>query len=957
VVRTNRLKMAKKEEHTSGTGELVLHALQAMGVGAFVADSGGLVLFATEAFQKLCGRPAGVLVGSHAGSLFPPGEYERITAGLRKSSPGDEWKFEIVHAGGDGQEIPCELTVRKVRRAGAGRFAYLYVVVPGAADRTEDRAREAVYQIADAADHASTLEDLYMSLHRIISTVMPASNFYIAIYDAAQDILSFPYFVDEVDEPSPPQKPGRGMTEYVIRTGKSLLCTLDVHEDLVRRGEAELIGAPSAIWLGVPLIVQKETIGAMVVQHYTDELAYGERERRILEFMSSQIAVVIERKRSERALRVSNERYQRFLGQSFEGIWRVEFRTPIPVGLPPGEQESLVFAEGYFVECNDVMGRMLGFHRGSEVCGRKIEYFILPTLPANRELTRRFIAGGYQVKEAEVHRTGPDGSENYFLVNLVGIVGNGALVELWGTQRDITERKLAEIRVRESEKKYRSIFEGSQDAIFVATPSGRIIDVNQAAVELFGFPSAADVLSSTTVDSLFMNDAQLEEYRRRLSQDGSVRNVEFELKRRDGDTRVVIVSTSAETDARGEVIAHRGFLRDLTDRRRLEEQFRQAQKMEGIGTLAGGIAHDFNNLLGIILGFTQLLETSPADPERFSKSIETIKRAIERGSGLVRQLLTFARRADPSFHDLNANDVVGELARMLRETFPRSITIEPVLDPDLPSITADHGQLHQALLNLCVNSRDAILDPRRRSESGTLTLRTSTVDGAVLRNKFGNALLDRYVDITVADDGVGMDEETRNRIFEPFFTTKQLGQGTGLGLSVVYGVLNSHQGYVDVESRPGEGTSFHLCFPVSDALYPPVVRVSESAAEIPAGSETILVVEDEEMLRDLLRTFLEGNGYHVLTAQNGEEGLEVFRSHREEIALILSDMGLPRLGGWEMFQQMKELDAGVKVILASGYFDPNLKMDLLKAGAKDFIQKPYVPDTILRRIREVIDAA
>jgi PAS domain S-box-containing protein len=936
---------------------MIHRALRTIDQGVVVTDAEGVIRFATDAFSRRCGKPAADLVGSHVGGLFPPEEFERIRSGLRKSSPDDTWRFEISPGESDVPLEPCELTVRKVRDSAAGNLAYIYTASPAAPGRTDDRVREAVYRIAEASDNASTLDELYMSLHRIISTVMPANNFYIAIYDAGEDILSFPYFVDEVDEPSPPQKPGRGMTEYVLRSGKSLLCTLDVHDDLVRRGEAELVGAPSPIWLGVPLIVEKETIGAMVVQHYTDEKAYGEKEQRILEFMSSQIARVIERKSSERALRLTNERYQRFVGQSFEGIWRVQFHDPIPLSLPAHDQENLFFVNGYFVECNDVMANMLGFGRGAEVCGRKIEHFMLPTMPDNRALVRKFIASRYTVKEADVHRTASDGSETYFLLNLIGILENDALVELWGTQRDITGRRISDLRIKESEKKYRSIFEGSQDAIFVSAPDGRLVDVNRAAVELFGHHSAVEVISGRLMGDLFAKRAQLEEYQRRLAQDGSIRDFEFELKRKDGDSRVVIVSASAETAPSGELVAHRGFLRDITDRRRLEEQFRQAQKMEGIGTLAGGIAHDFNNLLGIILGFTQLLETSPADPARFAKSIDTIKRAIERGSGLVRQLLTFARRADPSFHDMNANEVVGDLVRMLKETFPRSIAIEAELDADLPSVTADHGQLHQALLNLCVNARDAILDPKRGTGSGTLRIITSSVDGATLRRKFGTALLDRYVSITVRDSGIGMDEETRSRIFEPFFTTKGLGQGTGLGLSVVYGVLNSHQGYVDVESRQGEGTSFHMYLPISDALYPPVVRIAEDREELPPGSETILIVEDEEMLRDLLKTFLSGSGYTVLTAQNGEEGLEVFRQYRKDIALVLSDMGLPRLGGWEMFQQMKEEDPGVKVILASGYFDPNLKMDLLKAGAKDFIQKPYVPDYILRRIREVIDAA
>ncbi len=933
----------------------IFRALRGIGGYSCATDGEGIVRFVTDDFARFFAKPADAIIGSRIGSLLPQGEFERVTEGMRKSSADETWHIEVSHARPDGARIPCTLTVRRFRERESGRLAYLYTFLMVTPGDSGDRVREAVYQIADASDHASTLDDLYMSLHRIIGTVMPASNFYIAIFDAAADLLSFPYFVDEVDEPSPPQKPGRGLTEYVIRTGKSLLCSLENQEELSRSGEADLIGAPSAIWLGVPLIVESETIGAMVVQHYSDETAYSEKEQRILEFMSSQIARVIERKRSERELRLSNERYQRFVGQSFEGIWRVRFREPISVALPPDEQEALFFAKGYFVECNDVMAAMLGSGRGSEVCGRKIEHLILPTMPDNRALVRNFIASGYNLKESEVHRTSADGSEKYFLLNLIGIVENGALAELWGTQRDITRRRLDEIRIKNSEAKYRTIFEGSQDAIFVSTTGGRILDVNRAALELFGSQSLDQLLSMPSIDAFFGDPAQLREYHRRLDQDGLIREFEFELRRVGGESRSVLVTASGETDPITGTVTHRGFLRDITDRRRLEEQFRQAQKMEGIGTLAGGIAHDFNNLLGIILGFTQLLEAGPGDPARFAKSIETIKRAIERGSGLVRQLLTFARRADPSFHNLDANTIVVELSRMLRETFPRTIAITTELDPQLPSITADQGQLHQALLNLSVNARDALLDPRRRGDNPTLTLLTTSVDGATLRKKFGNALLDRYVAITVRDNGSGMSEETRLRIFEPFFTTKELGQGTGLGLSVVYGVVNSHQGYVDVESREGEGTSFHLYFPISDALYPPVVRVTETDVELPPGSETILIVEDEEMLRDLLKTFLTGSGYTVLTAQDGEEGLETFRRHRNDIALILSDMGLPRLGGWEMFQQMQEMEPGVKVILASGYFDPNLKMDLLKAGAKDFIQKPYVPDNILRRIREVID--
>jgi signal transduction histidine kinase/CheY-like chemotaxis protein len=420
---------------------------------------------------------------------------------------------------------------------------------------------------------------------------------------------------------------------------------------------------------------------------------------------------------------------------------------------------------------------------------------------------------------------------------------------------------------------------------------------------------------------------------------------------------VGLFTSSPIKDAGQSVLGQRGYVRDITDRRRLEDQFRQAQKMEGIGTLAGGIAHDFNNLLGIILGFTQLLESGKSDPERFKKSIDTIKKAIERGSGLVRQLLTFARRANPSFHDMNLNEVVTEVAGMLTATFPKTIGIDSRLQEPLPLVTADRAQLSQALINLCVNARDAIeLAHRGRTPVGKLTLSTESVQGDAVRRKFTNALLDHYVAISVTDDGAGMDPVTRKRLFEPFFTTKELGKGSGLGLSVVYGVVNSHHGFIDVRSGPSEGTTFTLYFPITEALHPSVVSLVDSTTKIAPGTETILVVEDEEMLRDLLRTYLTGHGYTVLAAQDGEEGFELFRKHHREISLVLSDMGLPRLGGWEMFRKMQEVEPRVKAILASGYFDPNLKLDMVKAGAKDFIQKPYVPDLILQRIREVIDA-
>ena len=330
--------------------------------------------------------------------------------------------------------------------------------------------------------------------------------------------------------------------------------------------------------------------------------------------------------------------------------------------------------------------------------------------------------------------------------------------------------------------------------------------------------------------------------------------------------------------------------------------------------------------------------------------------AAERGANLVRQLLTFARKSEAWFESVNANDTITELVKMLQQTFPKTINISSTLDEKLPSIVADSSQLHQALLNLCVNSRDAILDRNKDGTGvGRLTLSTRILTQEGMRNRFPEATAKEYIVISVSDSGIGMNEETRSRIFEPFYTTKELGKGTGLGLSVVYGVINNHRGFIDVESEAGKGTTFHLYFPVKTREIRADSTSMTHRENSPAGNETILVVEDEDMLLELVKALLEEQGYHVMTARDGQEGIELYSAHHEEIACVLTDMGLPKLGGWEMFLKMKQVNPSVKAVLASGYCDPKVRSEMIGEGAKDFISKPYVADQVLRRIREVID--
>ncbi|HUN66169.1 MAG TPA: PAS domain S-box protein [Bacteroidota bacterium] len=534
--------------------------------------------------------------------------------------------------------------------------------------------------------------------------------------------------------------------------------------------------------------------------------------------------------------------------------------------------------------------------------------------------------------------------------------GNRFNGHLWQF-RDVTDRRRAAHLLGQSEEKFRTLFEESLDGIIISTPGGIILDINQAALRILGYSSKEEVIHSDIARDIYFNPDDREVFKEALRRDGFVKDFEFLVKRRDGSKRVLSESATAARDAAGEIISYRGFIRDITEHRLLEEELMQAQKLEGIGTLAGGIAHDFNNILGIILGYATLIESGGQSAENFTRSTERIKNAVDRGANLVRQLLAFAQKADPTLESVNVNAVVNEIVSMVRQTFPRTITVETLLDSSLPLIVADAGQIHQVLMNLCLNARDAMSEERGGNGGGSLTISTGRTKGEQLRHRFPAATSDEYVSIMVTDTGVGLDENARQRIFEPFFTTKGFGKGSGLGLAVVYGVVNNHHGFTDVVSEPNENTSFTLYFPTARATQQVSPPPPAPEMKTGGGRELILLVEDETLLLELLKNFLEDHGYRVASARDGLEALALFREHHEEISVILSDMGLPGIGGWELFQKMKEIKPDVQVILASGYFDPKLKLDLVNAGARDFIKKPYIVEEILMKLGQIIREA
>ena len=514
------------------------------------------------------------------------------------------------------------------------------------------------------------------------------------------------------------------------------------------------------------------------------------------------------------------------------------------------------------------------------------------------------------------------------------------------------QRKQSEIKNAEQAR----LLEVALDSIVVRDIDNKLLFWNKAAEKLYGWTfeeaRSLDVLRLVADDGRLKYEQSMKEFMQKGEWEG-----ELPQKTKDGRLLITYSRWTLVRDQDGKPTARLIITRDITDRvqteeknRLLEQQLMHAQSLESLGTLASGIAHDFNNILGIILIYASLLERTSIDKKKISDTSIAITQAVGRGKALVNQILTFAKRTDIEFEPVNVADLIRELLSMLKQTFPKVITFTEIIEPDIPFIFANHTQIHQAILNLYVNARDAM------PNGGSITIKVQRQMKDQVRNKFVAANEDEYLYISVTDTGEGMDEATCRRIFDPFFTAKkQEKKGTGLGLAVVYGVVQMHHGFIDVESELGHGTTFRLYIPIllADEPKKEILPVTKLAAL--DGTETILLVEDEALLVETLCILLESKGYTVYAAQDGKEAVRIYEQHKHEISLVFTDLGLPGITGMDEFRLLKEINPDIKVIFASGFFGPDVKAELVSNGAKAFIQKPYGPDDIARKIREVLD--
>lgn len=525
---------------------------------------------------------------------------------------------------------------------------------------------------------------------------------------------------------------------------------------------------------------------------------------------------------------------------------------------------------------------------------------------------------------------------------------SGEITKFIAIKLDITERKRAEERLLASEERYRQIVENAYDMIYSRDLEGNYTSINAAGERMTGYPR--EEFLGLNMEQLYAPEhiARAREAVEKELDGKKSATYEADIIHKDGTRRTFEVNVRLITRD-GKPVGIQGVARDVTERRSLEAQFREAQKLETVGRLSAGIAHDFNNMLTAINGYSELILRSDSVNEKIRRNVEQIRAAGEKAAELTRQLLIYSRRQAVMPELVNINDVVLESAKLMQRLIGENISIRNVPDLNMGMVMLGTGQMHQILTNLIVNARDAM------PEGGKIVIETADV---IFDKRYFSGPSDlhsgRYASLSVTDNGVGMLPEIRDMIFEPFFTTKEEGKGTGLGLSTVFGIVKQYGGNISVYSEPGHGTTFKILFPVADGVAE-AAPGDGSAATLGFGDERILLVEDEISLRELARDLLEMCGYRVVTAVDGVDALELIMNTDEHFDLMITDIVMPRMGGRELFERVRELRPELPVLFASGYPDEAVIQHGLVSRDVLFVQKPFTVDAVTRRIRDLLD--
>lgn len=715
--------------------------------------------------------------------------------------------------------------------------------------------------------------------------------------------------------------------------------------DIVLKGSVDGVKAAEhiSICLDIPVVYLSAHSDETTLQRAKITEPYGyilkpfeERE------LHTNIEIALYRHRMEKRLRENRKRLQSALEKA-----NSEKSKSAAIIEAIGDGFSIQDTDFKLLYMNRIAREMFGDHVG-EYCYHVFEQRdgVCPNCP----LALSFADGEIH----RVERSNPTGTLHVEITTSVIRDGAGRIIAGIEVARDITGRKQAQEALRESEERYRNLFENAHDLIQSVDPEGKFIFVNASWLKTLGYTS--DDLQKMTLFEIIHPDRRsyCSDIFRKVMKGQTVDGIEATFIAKDGRPVDVEGNVSVRF-AGGKVAATQGIFRDVTarkkaeaDRARLETQLIRAQRMEAIGTLTGGIAHEFNNIMTAILGYGDFLLEGIDDGNPLRTYVNMIQTSAARATDLTRGLLTYSRKQIITPKPVDLNETVKSVEKLLAKLIGEDIGLKKILAEEEVMVMADPGQLEQVLINLATNARDAM------PEGGFLTIdisRATLDNGFVISRGYGKP--GEYGRISVSDTGIGMDDRTRERIFEPFFTTKELGKGTGLGLAIVYGIIKQHDGYIDVCGEPGKGTTFAIYLPMTGkAAVERKPSVSPPARE---GTETVLVAEDDVSVRNLASEALEKAGYKVIVAEDGEEAVHRFLENKDTVHLLVFDVVMPKMNGQEAFREIRKVRPGLKVMFISGYSADLLRKGGMMEEGMNFFQKPISPNELARRVREILD--
>jgi PAS domain S-box-containing protein len=663
--------------------------------------------------------------------------------------------------------------------------------------------------------------------------------------------------------------------------------------------------------------------------------------KRRLETLARLIGEMVERSRAEEALR--HER---------DFVSRIMETSPVCI--------TMVNRGGKIIFANQGSEEVLGFPPNEAIQRtynspewRLTDYDGNP-MPDEQLPFRQVITTGQPVYDTRHAIEWPDGRRVMLSVSAAPLFDRSDQVEgVVCSSVNITEQEQTSMALREREKHYRSLFEQSRDPIYLTTRDGSFIDINQAFLDLFGYKK--EEIKYLNAKDIYVHPERRAGFKREVEKQGFVRDFEVKLCKKDGIEMECLLTALLRKSDNGSIIGYQGIIRDITERKRAEEEKRelqaqllQMQKMEAIGNLAGGIAHDFNNILSIILGNTELaLEDLPEDSPIREHILDAYE-AGNRAKNLVNQILAFSRNEEQEPIPTRVYPIVSEAVKLLRSSLPTTIKICEYIASDSMALV-DPTQIHRVIMNLCTNAYHAM-----RESGGTLEIGVKDVelDDLYTINLLG-VQPGPYLRISVSDTGCGMERKVMDRIFEPYFSTKEIGKGTGMGLSVVHGIVKSHKGAITVYSEPGMGSTFHVYLPRIKST--DATTESEEMALLPRGTERILFVDDEESIVDIGRHILNRLGYTVTTRTDSLEALKLFREQPDQFDLVITDMTMPRMTGTRLARELMGICPDIPIILCTGFSELITEKRAKEMGIREFVMKPLIMSEMARVVRRALD--